>query len=91
MTNVNEVQLNGLQIEILRQMIGFSFSSVRRNTYRAYRNGYCANDIIPELEVLSTINICHRCESGEYIYYYLTQKGSELLSLVLGVKIILEE
>lgn len=90
--STEKILMTAEQISRLRHMIGFCWERVKKGCYAAYRNGYAANDILPDMEQLCRLDICKRTEIGErkYIYYCITAKGAKLLGELLGIEIILE-
>ncbi len=87
----DDIQLSSKEIKLLKRMIGYdSRHRPKHDKYLAWRNyfGAVADSSNPELERLCSLGICEKKIYSEMIFH-LTEKGANLLSKYLGVKVAL--
>lgn len=79
-------------IENLCHMIGYNSDHINNRKFRAWRNQYYCSHETADFERLCRLRICKRFQTGigTEIEYRLTKYGAEILSRVLGVKIIFD-
>ena len=89
----NDVTLSFAEIDLLRHMIRFEYFRVKKGKYSAYRNSFATYKPNPKLERMCDLGVCSKRVSelsGRPLYYFLTEKGAELLSEYLGVTVALQ-
>ena len=74
--------------ERMEHCIGIEQDKVKDGIYKAFRNGSCYNECIPEWEDLVRNGYAKRWgEIGQTIFYGVTQKGFESIARRWGVRI----
>ena len=74
--------------ERMEHCIGIEQDKVKDGLYKAFRNGSCYNECIPEWEDLVRNGYAKRWgEIGQTIFYGVTQKGFEAIARRWGVRI----
>lgn len=86
-----DISLTIEQIENLKHTIGFKIDKVENGVYYAYRNFFGVGKNIPSWDDLVVKEIAGRTTKFDEVVYYVTDKGFELLSEILGVEITREE
>lgn len=75
------------QIRLMKHSIGFAQNKVKRGKYEYFRNYFCAGREMPEFEDLIAKGLAVKDIRQEQIYYFLTDKGINLVSEVTGVTV----
>lgn len=74
--------------ERMEHCIGIEHDKVKDGLYKAFRNGSCYNECIPEWEDLVRNGYAKRWgEIGQTIFYGLTRKGFEAIARRWGIRI----
>lgn len=74
--------------DCMEHCIGIEHDKVKDGLYKAFRNGSCYNECIPEWEDLVRNGYARRWgEIGQTIFYELTRKGFEAIARRWGIRI----
>ena len=84
---MDELTVTTEQIRLMKHSIGFEQRRVRRGKYEAFRNYFCAGDEMPEFEDLIVKGLAVKDIRGGQTYYFITEKGIDLVAEITGVKI----
>lgn len=83
-----EFKLKDKHYERMEHCIGIEQDKVKDGLYKAFRNGSCYNECIPEWEDLVRNGYANRWgEIGHTIFYGVTRKGFEAIARRWGVRI----
>jgi hypothetical protein len=83
-----EFKLKDKHYERMEHCIGIEQDKVKDGLYKAYRNGSCYNECIPEWEDLVRNGYAKRWgEIGQMIFYGVTQKGFKAIACRWGIRI----
>ena len=83
-----DFQLKDKHYERMEHCIGIEQDKVKDGLYKAFRNGSCYNECVPEWEDLVRNGYAKRWgEIGQTIFYGVTQKGFEAIARRWGVRI----
>lgn len=84
---MNEISVTTEQVRLMKHTIGFEQRRVKRGKYEAFRNYFCAGREMPEFEDLITKGLAVKDIRQEQTYYFLTDKGINLVAFITGVRI----
>lgn len=87
MAELNQMSATAEQIRLMKHTIGFEPNKVKRHAYKAYRNYFCAGELMLEFEDLASKGLVVKWERNEQVYYAVTPFGIQFLSEITGVKI----
>lgn len=86
---INETEISLYQLNLMKHTIGFDRKKVKRGKYIAWRNYFGAGQKdIDHWEKLVIIGLAGKFSKFGNTCYYVTEKGAELLSGLLGVRIV---
>lgn len=88
MSDLDQINVTAEQIELMKHTIGYVHGEAKRGKYKAYRNYFAAGRYMPEFEDLVKKELVLRQVKDEYVFYFLSHSGIQLLSKILGIKII---
>ena len=84
------MEITTQQVSHMKHAIGYSHESVKKGKYTCYRNRFCLYESNESWEQLVTEGYAKVSTTRGY-YYWVTQKGLDYLSEILGVTILPEE
>ena len=85
---MNQFLITLKQINLMKHTIGFEGNKVKRHAYKAYRNYFCAGGDMKEFQDLVIVGLAVADVRQGDTYYFLTPKGIEYLSKIVGVRIV---
>lgn len=76
------------QIRLMKHAIGYAHKKVKRGKYIAWRNYFCSYKTVEEWDGLVDCGLATKEIRGINTFYFVTDKGLDLLAGILEIKIV---
>lgn len=84
---MSEIAITIEQLDNMKHAIGYKRDTVKRGKYTAYRNYFATSVADEHWERLCEKGCAFSQNGKKYVFYHLTEKGFELLEMILDIRI----